>query len=285
MLSEASWLPKALALSLQDGRSRRVDHDCGEGRSLLLSRDGPTLKAWCFRCNDKGFHKLEEPLADRLARLSAAGAADNAAASQVDPPEGLRNPAEWPVGARLWLAKAGLHSGDIGALQARYDPETRRVVLPVPGFWQARAIFPGQVPKYLAPNVDKSKVLPRWGNAERITLTEDILSAYKVGKVAEGWCLMGTVLNQHTLLQILQSGKGVNVWLDNDLPPLHSTNRGQIAAAKVVKTLRSHGVDVRNIVTTLDPKLTPYGTIKELLCPSLALACSPPLSPVKKPRP
>lgn len=261
MLSKASWLPLAEKLDLPDGRSRRVDHDCGSGRTLLLSREGASLKAFCFRCNEGGIHRVQEPLADRIARLARCADADKAAASQLGTPGGVGF-AEWPAAAKLWLARAGLSAHDAGTLGATYSELLARVVLPCgDGFWQARSID-GRQPKYIAP--DAPKVYPRYGQADRITLTEDILSAYKVGKVAEGWCMLGTSLPHELMAAILRSGKAVNVWLDNDLPPLHPVNRGQMAAVKVLKQLRAAGVSVRNIVTDRDPKLIPLDEIRKL---------------------
>lgn len=266
MLVRDSWLPLAQRLSLEDGRSRRVDHDCGSGRTLLLSREGAKLKAHCFRCNDGDSFAIEEPLHARIARLNAVKAAELEVSASQAPPEGVSDPSQWPTPARLWLAKAGLHSGDVGALRARYDPRTNRVVLPLSDtYWQARALAPGQMPKYLAPAVGRQHCIPAYGSADRITLTEDVLSAYKVGQVAQGWCMLGTSMSPLLLSKILASGKPVNVWLDNDLPPLHQVNRGQIAARKVVSQLRASGVSVRNIVAPKDPKLMTYQQIKELL--------------------
>ena len=262
-LSKASWLPQAEALDLQDRRSRRVDHDCGGGRTLLISRDGATLKAWCFRCNDGGTHHVVEALEDRIARLARGSAADQEAKAQLEMPSGVRTFADWPTPARLWLARAGLSSYDVGQMGAYYSPDMGRVILPCGGgFWNARSID-GRQPKYLAPNIDK--VYPKYGAAERVTLTEDILSAYKVGKVGEGWCMLGTALPSKLLSEILARGCEVNVWLDNDLPPTHPVNRGQIAAKKVSKQLRAAGVAVRNIITERDPKLICLSDIKELV--------------------
>lgn len=42
-------------------------------------------------------------------------------------------------------------------------------------------------------------------------------------------------------------------------------NRGQIAAQKVLKTLRSVGIECRNIIAPRDPKLMTYEEIKELI--------------------
>lgn len=262
MLSKASWLPLAESLDLPEGRSRRVNHDCGEGRTLKLSRANGWLNAYCWRCNDKGSHHLTEPLAVRLDRLKHARSADDTLRAQEATPEGERDPSKWPPAARLWLARAGLSSHDAGRLGARFSVLSGRVVLPCgPGFWQARSVD-GRQPKYLAPLT--GKVYPTYGDAARITLTEDILSAYKVGKVGEGWCMLGTSLPQELLARILRSGKGVNVWLDNDLPPVHLLNRGQMAAAKVLKQLRAVGIECRNIVTPVDPKLTTLDEIRKL---------------------
>lgn len=76
--------------------------------------------------------------------------------------------------------------------------------------------------------------------------------------------MLGTSLPHELLVRILRSGKPVSVWLDNDLPPVHPVNRGQMAAAKVLKQLRAAGVDARNIVTERDPKLIPLDEIRKL---------------------
>lgn len=234
--------------------------------------EGNTYRAFCFRCNEPGTIKgPEESLAQKLARIEALRSADQQYQAGADLPlPRLSAVAEWPDLARLWFYKAGLSAEDIGKLGAYYHAPTRRVVLPVMQggrcvFWQARALDKGHSPKYMAPDVDKARVLPRWGTAASVTLTEDILSAYKVGLVGEGWCLMGTSLSAHTLSELMRRRCRVNVWLDNDLPPVHPVNRGQIAAARVGKQLRAMGLTVRNIVAPRDPKLMSRADIKELI--------------------
>lgn len=265
MLAPASWHPQAQGMQIGD--RRRLNHDCGDGRTLTLRCDDSGLHAHCFRCNDSGWLPPEPvPLAVRLERIRKAQEADNLVACTTALPEPqVRAWAEWPAACRLWLLKAGLCSADLPSLGAYYHPPSDRVVLPVIDpllghcvFWQARAVDK-RLPKYLAPSVDKTRVLAAYGKAAAVTLTEDILSAYKVGKVGEGWSLLGTSLNSNTLAKLLQRGCRVNVWLDSDAP-------GRRAAAKVLAALRSVGIEANDIVTPLDPKLVHLEKIKELLC-------------------
>lgn len=263
MLSPTSWHPQAEGMQL--GERRRVDHDCGPGRTLTLRCDSSGLHAFCFRCNDSGWAPpAPVSLEVRLARLKELGTADEAMARSVDlPAPAVRVWDEWPPACRLWLLKAGLSRADLPRLGAYYHPPSDRVVLPVLArsggvlFWQARAVDK-RVPKYMAPNVDKSGVIPMYGSAQEVTLTEDLLSAYKVGTVGEGWSLLGTSISKATLAALVSRNCKVNVWLDPDGP-------GQRAAKKVLVAVRSVGLDARNIVSERDPKLVHRQQIKELL--------------------
>lgn len=172
--------------------------------------------------------------------------------------------AEWPEQSRLWLVKSGLTSGDLPRLGAYYHPPSERVVLPVLGpsghtvFWQARATDK-RLPKYLAPPIDKAHTVPMYGSASEVTLTEDILSAYKVGLVGEGWSMMGTSLSKPSLSLLIARQCKVNVWLDPDA----AGNKG---ATKTLAMLRASGVVARKIISRADPKLLSRAEIKELLC-------------------
>lgn len=266
MLSPQSWLPKAEGLEI--GRKRRTDHDCGGGRTLIVSRDIHGYRAYCFRCGEAGVAKPpQESLAERTARIRLLQAGDALLHRQGTdgrvhlPVLSVRDVSAWPDSFRVWLAKAGLGASEIGRLGAYYHPPSDRLVLPVfegstPVFWQARSLH--RQPKYLAPEVDRALVVPRWGSSPSPTLTEDILSAFKVGQVGEGWALMGTRVSTRVINMLLSRGCSVNVWLDPD-------PAGQRGATKVIKQLRAVGIRCRNIVSTVDPKLVFYSEIKELL--------------------
>jgi hypothetical protein len=261
-LARDSWWGKAKDLDL--GRSQRVAHDCGQGTTMIVSRDAKGFHAYCFRCNDKDWvAPLPEPLAVRLTRLAAGAQADTAILSSALPTPTVPW-SEWPAAARLWLLKAGLGGHDAGRLGAYYHPPSSRVVLPVldprtgaSQFWQARSVD-GRVPKYLNPGVGKARAVPQYGKAKAITLTEDILSAYKVGKVAEGWCLLGTRISNHCLTLLIERDCPVNVWLDPD-------GAGIKGAKHTEAALRASGIKYRRIESTSDPKLMHLADIRALL--------------------
>lgn len=261
------WLEQAQALGL--GRSAKVAHDCGESPSMHINHKVDGWSAYCHRCGFSGWERKALPtLQERLAVAEAARKADrDTEVAGTLPAPHLWLPEQWPVEARLWLYKAGLRNDQITKLGAYYHPPTRRVVLPVVEagqivFWQARRVFE-YGPKYLSPVVRRGAVLPRYGSASAVVLCEDILSAFKVGQAAEGWSLMGTTLHTPILSKLVQMNRPVCVWLDNDTDSRR--NSGQLAAAEVMTTLESVGLQAYNILTDRDPKTYSVREIKQIL--------------------
>jgi hypothetical protein len=165
------------------------------------------------------------------------------------------------VGARVWLYRAGLGDADIGRLGFYYHPLSDRVVLPggdpALGYYQARAYQKGRMPKYIGPTPKPAKLLVRFGEALVPTLTEDILSAAKIGLVSEGWAVLGTSVSSHMVAALMKRGR-CNVALDPDAA-------GRRGAAKIVKQLRAYGITVRNVEFQKDPKLMPRESLRRVL--------------------
>lgn len=261
-LSRQSWWHHAE--HLQVGQQRRVPHDCGDGSPLLVSRsheDG--YRGWCFRCLDGDGFRPAESLADKVQRLEQHRAGDSTLPSSGStlPGGGLRDIRSWPNDARVWLYRAGLADGDIGKLGFYYHPGSDRVVLPGGhpdlGYYQARAYQPGRMPKYIGPTPKPARLLVRFGEAEVPTLTEDILSAAKIGLVSEGWAVLGTSVSSHMVAALMKRGR-CNVALDPDAA-------GRRGAAKIVKQLRAYGLTVRNVEFQRDPKLMPRESLRRVL--------------------
>lgn len=261
MLPPEGWLPEAEALRV--GERDRVDHDCGPGRTMIVSNEVKGYRAWCFRCGEGGF-KAKQPTLSDMVELRRREAEDTALRYDPSLPTPMvQDPREWPAAARLWLYRAGLHDRRIMELGFYFHPTTQRVVLPVVEdgrvtYWQARAVMPGQAPKYINPRVDREAVLPRYGEGSMVVLTEDILSAVRVGEVTEAWSLMGTAMKAPVLARLSMEDRPVAVWLDPD-------SAGREGAAKVLRSLRSLGLRCFNVVSTKDPKLLSKQEILECL--------------------
>jgi hypothetical protein len=248
MLTLQSWLPAAQELTL--GQRIRVPHDCGDGRVLLVEHKDDCWSAWCHRCSDKGWHPKPTPsLAERLAKLKTAISADDEAATTVAPPMPAEfNPSLWPDKARVWLYKAGLSNERIMELGFYWNPAMRRVVMPVFNdrvlvYWQARAF--DDRPKYINPPV--AKPLYKQGSGNVLVLTEDILSAARVGEVTAAWSILGTSADDSFITEIVATGLPVRVWLDPD-------KAGLKGRRKLVPKLRAYGVDATAVKADLDPK-------------------------------
>lgn len=265
MLDPASWLPKAQELA--EGRSARVGHDCGSGSVMIVEHKPEGWSAYCYRCSDKGWNPKPLPsLAERMARKQAQREAEQAMEHDPRPPyPPVFDVAQWPLKARVWLYKAGLFNDDIKQLGAYFHERSQRVVLPVMQagklvYWQARDVGLCDLgsPKYINPKVNKAELVAAYGTGTNIVLTEDILSAFRVGMATEAWSLLGTKLLTPVLARLIADGRPVIIWLDSDKP-------GQDAATRISRSLANVGVRHHNIVTDLDPKNLSRHEIEEVL--------------------
>jgi DNA primase len=207
----------------------------------------------------------EESLGQRLARLTAVRAVEQEASRSVALPTPIEpDAALWPKEARLWLYKIGMSNDDIREAGFYWCERLQRVILPVLHggkvcYWQGRNLTTKDGrPKYLNPLVDKSAFFARYGEGKEIVLTEDILSAWKVGLGQQGWSMLGTSLSDAQAVLLLKSRLPVAIWLDPDGP-------GQRAASKIFKQLTAYGVDARVIRSDTDPKLLSREDIRRKL--------------------
>ncbi|APU00320.1 DNA primase [Ralstonia phage RS-PII-1] len=269
MLDLKGWLPQAQALD--EGRSARVDHDCGPGRTLTVHHEADRWWGYCFRCNDHGYEaKPAESLAERLARRRREQDVDEALEHSVSLPTPINFDVDsWPMAARLWLYKAALGRREIKELGVYWHEPSGRVVVPVfdsqrPVYWQARSVD-GRAPKYINPKVDRQHIVARFGQGEVLVLTEDTLSAYRVGQHTEAWSLMGVKLNDIIAARIVRRGGPVLVWLDPDWQYPEGKRPGVIAAKKITRQLSSMGIPVQRITSRADPKLLSRREINNVL--------------------
>lgn len=251
MLPHDEWLH--FAEQVPAGEKRHFEHLCGPGKKLLIENKPEGYSAWCYRCSEKGWKPHPEPsLKERIAKLTAQRAEDRRTEAMQAPPVPTHfNPQEWPQEARVWLYKAGLSNERIMQHGFYYTEKLNRVVLPILEggeviYWQARGFDPDRA-KYLNPAGEKP--LAKYGEAGPVVLTEDILSAARVGEVAKGWAILGTALTDRAAAQILTEAGGtpVRIWLDGDAA-------GRKGRRNVLQQLSLAGATCRLIKTDKDPK-------------------------------
>lgn len=267
-LDLASWLP--FAKQLERGEKAQHEHNCGPGRKLIVENKDGGYSAWCYRCGEKGWHPHPQPsLSERIAALRRVQDAEDKVEGDPRPPMPAEfDPVAWPSVPLLWLYKAGIDKDMIRGLGFYWCDRLKRVVLPVLNdqdklvYWQARGFDPDR-PKYLNPRVDKpvykapSLIEPYGGKV--LCLTEDILSAARVGQVVHGWSILGTSLTPSQEAEIVKFGASkVLVWLDPD-------TAGVKGRRKLVPRLRELGLDASAVRADKDPKFYSREEIKEKL--------------------
>jgi len=236
--------------------------------------------AYCFRCDDKGWVAKPSPsLAERIAQRKAQAAQDASISATVALPEPINTDvATWPPSAAAWLYRAGIGKPEIAQLGAYWHSTSGRIVIPIVEgdtvlYWQARDpdwTRQSKRPKYVNPPSDKSALVARYGIGAEIVITEDMLSAFRVGQITEAWALLGTNLTDVVLARILDTHKPVAVWLDPDVAGLR-------AARSIVKRLEVCGIYTRLIRSDRDPKLLSRREIETVIRPD-------PTSPAENPR-
>lgn len=264
MTNTTDWLQ--IAKDLPVGHSTRaVCHgECGTGRALVINHDPDKYRCYCFRCGLSQFESKGYMTLEQLAHIKAMNEAAALASESVALPLDINYDSSlWPTEARMWLYKASIYGSVLDSARIGYSPELGRVILPVYKdqeviYYQGRAIFAGQEPKYLNP---KTANRPIWygkqaEESDTIVVTEDILSAIRVGEVTQSCSILGTKLDTASA-GALSKYRRVIIWLDGD-------TAGVEGALSISKTL-GLVTDTRIVRTERDPKEYTNQQINEIL--------------------
>lgn len=257
-----NWLEEARNLPL--GHKTRLEHNCGSGRTLIVNHSLQGYSSYCFRCGEQEFESKGKQSLQELTRIRELNAQAAQEIKSIELPEDLTE--DIPLEGRMWLYKAGLTPSTWNEYGIRYSPSMGRVYLPVARegvgllWYQARAIYAGQTPKYIQPSAERSTVLfeskPLRDSTRVVVLVEDIVSAIRVGEVAPAISLLGTKITTGQASYISKYDRVV-IWLDSD-------KAGRVGAANIRRTL-SLLTETANICTTDDPKLLTRQQITEKL--------------------
>ena len=130
-------------------------------------------------------------------------------------------------------------------------------------WYQARAVDKADQPKYYTVG-NKDYLFKAGEDGDTVVITEDMLSAIKVGHHTRAISLQGTSINKQNLVDISQKYTNIIVWLDGDKPGLD-------AARKIIKQFQLVASNVQQIITGRDPKCLTNGQIDEKIAKALSL--------------
>lgn len=257
----------AIAKALPVSHSQRINcWKCGGKKTASVTNMGSHYVVHCFRCKEKE-HETPPPMT-AAERLALRRAADEFKAAEPTIPDDFTT--DIPIPGLLWLSKGGLHLDDIKSHAFGWSDTLGRVVMPVYEqdvlvAVQARRVGDGYGPKYLG-QVHSGprpvfKCEKNAGNGT-IVLTEDILSACRVGKVANAWSLLGTALMPAVINRIAASSyTDIVIWMDDD-------TAGHNARKKMLRQLGAVGIHARSVISDRDPKHHTLEEMEELIWPT-----------------
>ncbi|CAM0103296.1 DNA primase [Vibrio phage 526E57-1] len=264
-LHQDDYLEYAKLLPL--GGDKRIGHFCGEGDVLKIAHTPKGFTAYCFRCGGKGFTPIERK---KLSDFDILKQQEAAAELQVKMELPNDFTQDIPPQHAIWLYKAGIGVDRIRSSGFGYSERLGRVVLPVYDdhghlvYIQARATqFPEQQPKYLNIKGAQKDAIIYSSKPDNpvlestVVLTEDILSANRVGEVQHSYSIMGTKLSDGQALKISAYDCAI-WWLDGDDAGITGARKGSMG-------LQFYVGHQRIIRTPKDPKAYSKRWIRSIL--------------------
>jgi len=253
-------------LRLADNEQVNINHvSCPAGRDskkrlYVRKRDG-SLLMWCHHCQSGGAkHGKKRYIRDR---------------APVQMSWDLRLPYDFTneqhVVGHAWLYKYGIEHHEALLYNIGWSESAGRVILPVYDqagtltAYQSRRVLPHDtLPKYLT-DKDKGCRFPlflatKQTKTDTVVLTEDILSAIKVGRQCQAAALLGVNLTRENRNALIAEGftKFV-VWLDDDNPAVRKAQRD------IVRSIEPFATVVKVTGHTCDPKDMQDEQIKSIL--------------------
>lgn len=264
------WLETAKELPVNT--KERIDCDCGTGKTMVVNHNVKEYSAYCFRCGRKeyeykGMLNLMEIEQLRELDIIKSELTGNAVKLPLDFTTDI------PLLGRLWLYKCGLTETKWRKYGIGYSERHKRVFMPIYNkglvWFQARALYADQQPKYLQPSANRESIMfiskPSKYVTNDIVICEDIMSAIRVGEHCTAVSILGTKITTAQVNRLLTGCKkkqgNIITWLDSD-------QAGRQGAIELRKAL-SMFVEVHDIVTEKDPKLLSDSEIIERIIEKL----------------
>ncbi len=255
------WLKIAKSLPL--GGKQRFAHECGRKKDAIVSHNEQGYSCYCFKCGPVGFHGHGYQTLEDLERIRSLNTLAQKEQTHEIPPDTIL---DIPPEHFTWLSMGGISADRAKSLNIGWSPRHGRIILPLYGtngtclYWQGRAVSKGQFPKYTNPPVPKNDLIywvhPDSGPTEDCVVTEDILSAIRVGKHISAGSILGTKTSNGQASQ-LRGYRRVTYFLDPDLPGVEGAKKGARTLSLVTST--------STITADKDPKNYSDRELREIL--------------------
>ena len=207
----------------------RVNHDTaecgGDSKSMIIEvKDDDSIFAYCHRCSKSGsynspYYKGQKAGAGSTPRAISVGRTQRAEGYT----RASRHLEDWTSEARVFILACGLSQVEVIANDIRYDKEIDGIYLSVlnptgsAGYILRRFNYSG--PKYINDfdaGVPKCHVSRPSHDSKLVVLTEDILSAIKVGRHFNAVSILGTNCDPLTLNWLIRNYDEFVIFLDDD---------------------------------------------------------------------
>lgn len=283
---------------LSAGGHRKIQC-CASDESMRIENGEKGYRGYCFRCKETRF---EAHGMFSIAELQQRKQELEAWARDVEvsiPRDHLELAVAGPL-PQVWLLKAGIGEGLWKTYSLSYSPRLQRVILPVLSGSTLQAVvlrdvgpktFPPS-PKYLIrernnDTVFYSKVDTIYPSDRSkdygydLVITEDILSAIRVGRITPSASLVGTAIGVGKVQEIIRHATAnklakpereedvlrILVWLDPD-------KAGKRATTALTRALQLQGIEVTTIQSAKDPKRHSNREIRSYLTDGKLHGCS-----------
>ena len=212
----------------------------------------------CFSCGLHGAGNVYKKLAKALAQSKVP------LEDSVCPPMPLDSDTELPARVLQWIKKYGLTDAEIDENEMLYSPSESLLIFPVRDYkgkllmWQGRNFSNKlRVPKYITRRPKDSVVMHIIGEqkGKMIVLTEDLISAIKVGRQCSTMPLWGSHISSSIAKILSTHFESAVIWLDCD-------KRDYAIRAAMQHCLF---FPIVPLITSLDPKEYSDDEIQEIL--------------------
>jgi len=194
---------------------------------LVERKDDNSISMHCFRCGSSGWFGNGASISSLKARASGASAVSTSGCKFQMPTDATTDQTQWPPQARVFIRQAGLTDKEVEKYEITYSEHLGRVVIPVGvsrsggnvsvDSFQTRNVLPGDSgPKYLSYTNWPTSFYINQGK-DTLCITEDVLSAIRVGRFLPALALLGVKLQPHHIKLIKHEGyKKFLIFLDDD---------------------------------------------------------------------